>query len=78
MTKVKIYTTPSCTWCKRTKDFFKEHNVEYEEFNVASDGKARQEIVQKSGQLGVPVTIIGNKVIVGFDEPALKSALGIK
>ena len=78
MIKVKIYTTPSCTWCKRTKDFFKEHNVEYEEFNVASDAKARQEIVQKSGQLGVPVTVIGNNVIVGFDENAIKSALGIK
>jgi len=78
MIKVKIYTTPSCTWCKRTKDFLKEHNVEYEDINVASDARARQEMVQKSGQLGVPVTIISNKVIVGFDESALKSALGIK
>ena len=77
MTKVKIYSTPTCPFCKRAKEFFKKHNVEYEDVNVAENEKSRDEMVEKSGQMGVPVIEIGDKIIVGFDEQELKKALKV-
>ena len=77
MTKVKIYSTPTCPFCKRAKAFFKENNIEYEDVNVAENEKARDEMVKKSGQMGVPVIEIGDKIIVGFDEQELKKALKV-
>jgi glutaredoxin 3 len=59
------------------KDFFKEKNVEFQDFDVASDQSKRQEMVQKSGQLGVPVIVIGNNIIVGFNKPKIVELLGI-
>ena len=77
MTKVKIYSTPTCPFCKRAKAFFKEHNIEYEDVNVAENEKARDEMVEKSGQMGVPVIEIEKKIIVGFDEHELKKTLKV-
>ena len=77
MAKVKIYTTPTCVYCKMSKEFFKSNNVEYEEKNVATDVTARDEMIAKSGQMGVPVIEIDGKIIIGFDQPRLKEALGI-
>ena len=77
MTKVKIYTTPSCVYCKMAKDFFRENNVAYEEFDVASDAEKRQEMIEKSGQMGVPVIDIGGELITGFDKAKLKKLLSI-
>lgn len=76
--KVKIYSTPTCFYCKKAKEFLKENNVEYEEFNVAEDESAREEMIEKSGQMGVPVIVIGNRIIIGFDKEELKAALGLK
>lgn len=78
MTEVKVYSTPNCLWCKKAKEWLKEHNIPYIEYDVASDLKARNEMIEKSGQLGVPVIIIDSKVIVGFDEEGMKKALKIK
>lgn len=78
MSKVKIYTTPTCVYCKMTKEFFAKHNVKYEEYNVAEDEKARDEMVKKSEQLGVPVIDIDGKILIGFDKKGLSEALGIK
>ncbi|MDO8561122.1 MAG: Uxx-star family glutaredoxin-like (seleno)protein [bacterium] len=78
MAKVKIYTTPTCVYCKMAKAFFKEHNVEYSEVNVATDAKEREEMVKKSGQLGVPVIDVDGQVTVGFDQTRLSELLGIK
>ena len=75
---VKIYTTPTCVYCKMTKEFFAKNGVEYQEVNVAVDVKAREEMVQKSGQLGVPVIDIDGKIIIGFDKPKINEYLGIK
>jgi len=75
---VKIYTTPSCVYCKMAKDFFGANKVQYQEFNVADNDKAREEMVSKSHQLGVPVIEIGNEIFVGFNRPAIAKALGIK
>ena len=78
MKNVAIYTTPTCVYCKMAKAFFKEHNVPYVEHNVAEDEKAREEMIHKSGQLGVPVIAVGDDIIVGFNEDALKELLEIK
>ena len=75
--KAKIYTTSTCPWCMKTKEFFKAYNVKYAEVNVSENEKARNEMFEKSGQFGVPVTEINTTIIVGFDREALKKALGI-
>ena len=77
MHKITIYTTPTCVYCKMTKALFEKNNVKYTEFNVAQDAKAREEMVHKSGQLGVPVTEIDGQIVVGFEEVKLKELLGI-
>lgn len=78
MAQIKIYTTPSCVYCKMAKQFFAQNSAPYEEKNVATDAAARDEMVQKSGQMGVPVIDVDGKIIIGFDEPKLREALGIK
>lgn len=75
--KVLIYSTPSCHFCHIAKDFFAENGVSYEEYNVATDLTKRQEMVDKSGQMGVPVIDIAGDIIVGFDEEAISNKLGL-
>ncbi len=75
--KVKIYTTSICPWCVKTKEFLKENKVAYEEVNVGSDSKAAEEMIHKSGQMGVPVIDVNGQIIVGFNKTALKKALNI-
>jgi glutaredoxin 3 len=75
---VEIYSTPSCHFCHMAKDFFKANNVPFTDYDVASDPAKRAELVDKSGQLGVPVIIIGNDLIVGFNKPKIAELLGIK
>lgn len=75
--KLIIYSTPTCVYCKMAKDLFKKNNIAYQEHDVSSDMKAREEMVQKSNQLGVPVIDIDGKILVGFDEEELKGALGL-
>ena len=77
MDKVIIYSTPYCVYCKMAKEFFKKNNVAYDEKDVASDLSAQQEMIAKSGQMGVPVIRIGEKIIIGFDQPRIKEALGL-
>ncbi len=76
--KVIIYSTPYCVYCKMAKEFFKKNNIAYEERDVASDTTAQQEMIASSGQMGVPVIKIGEKIIIGFDQPAIKEALGMR
>lgn len=76
--RVIIYSTPYCVFCKMAKEFFKKHGVAYEEKDVAGDHTAQQEMIVKSGQMGVPVIRIGEKIIIGFDQPRLKEALNIQ
>ena len=72
---IKIYTTPTCPWCKKTKEFLKENNIEYEEIDVSGNQEAQKEMIDKSGQMGVPVIDIGGEIIVGYDIDKLKKAL---
>lgn len=74
-TKVIIYSTPTCMYCNMAKDFFADNNVQYEEHNVAEDEAKRTEMVDKSGQMGVPVIVVGEEAIVGFDENKLRELL---
>ena len=74
---VKIWSTPSCPYCHKVKEFLNEHKIKFKDVNVASDAKAAQEMIDKSGQQGVPVIDIDGEIIVGFDEPKLKKALKI-
>ncbi|MEM4240009.1 MAG: Uxx-star family glutaredoxin-like (seleno)protein [Candidatus Woesearchaeota archaeon] len=79
MHKVKVYSTPTCPYCHMAKDYLKEHKIKFEDINVAENPGAAKEMVEKSGQMGVPVIIIDEKeVIIGFDRGALKKALGLK
>jgi len=77
MIKVKIYTTPSCVYCKMAKDFFKKNNVQYEEHDVAADERAYEEMLQKSHQLGVPVIDVNGEIFIGFDRAGLAKSLKI-
>jgi glutaredoxin 3 len=77
MSKVEIYSTPSCTFCNLAKDFFTANNIAYTEYNVMSDLTKRQEMVEKTGQMGVPVILIDGNIIVGFDQEKIKSILNI-
>ncbi len=74
---VKVYSTPTCPWCKKVKVWLGEHNIEFSDINVAEDTKAGAEMVEKSGQRGVPVVEIGDNIIVGFDEEKLKELLHV-
>ena len=78
MPKVTIYTTPTCVYCKMTKAFFKENNVVYEEKDVSTDAVARDEMVARSNQMGVPVIDIDGQILVGFDKEGLSKLLNIK
>ncbi len=77
MKKVVIYSTPSCMYCNAAKEFFTQNNVQFENFNVAEDLTKRQEMIEKSGQMGVPVIFVDNEMVVGFDKGRLSELLGI-
>jgi glutaredoxin-like YruB-family protein len=75
---ITIYSTPTCPYCKMAKNFLKEENIAFNDVDVSTDEKLAQEMIDKSGQLGVPVIDIDGKIIVGFDKTAMKEALGLK
>lgn len=77
MKNVTIYSTPTCHYCNLAKDYFKANNIAYTEHNVATDMDKRTEMVEKSGQMGVPVIVIGEDIIVGFNQDLLKEKLGL-
>jgi glutaredoxin-like YruB-family protein len=74
---VTIYSTPVCHFCHAAKDFFAENNIAFTEHDVASDLEKRQEMIDMTGQMGVPVIRVADDVIIGFDEAKLKELLEI-
>jgi len=74
---VTVYSTPTCPYCNRTKDFLKAHNVAFTNIDVSNDENAAKAMVEKSGQMGVPVIDIDGEIIVGFDKNRITKALGI-
>ncbi len=75
MKNITIYSTPTCHFCKLAKEYMTANNIAYTEHNVATDLAKRQEMVDKSGQLGVPVIDIGGTILVGFEESEFAEAL---
>ncbi len=75
--KVIVYSTPTCPYCVMTKDFLKSNGIAYDEIDVSTNEKAAEEMIEKSGQMGVPVIDVDGQIIVGFNKPALKKALGL-
>lgn len=78
MKKVVMYSTPTCHYCNLAKEFFDDYNISYEVFNVSTDLEKRKEMMEKSGQMGVPVILIDDEVVKGFDEEKLRELLEIK
>ena len=75
MNTVKVYSTEHCPWCHRAKEYLKEKGIAFEDIRVDEDQKAAEEMVEKSGQMGVPVLDINGEIIVGFNKPAIDAAL---
>ena len=78
MKTISIYSTPTCTYCSMAKDFFKKNNIKYTEYNVATDSTKRAEMIEKSGQMGVPVIDIDGQIVVGFDKGTIAGLVGVK
>lgn len=74
---VKVYSTPTCGYCRMAKEFLKQNNIEFTTIDVSEDEAAAQEMVNRTGQMGVPQIDIDGEIIIGFDKPALKKALDI-
>ncbi|MDO8489427.1 MAG: glutaredoxin domain-containing protein [Candidatus Omnitrophota bacterium] len=74
---VVVYSTPICPWCIRVKQFLKENNILFLEWDVSIDKLAADEMVKKSGQMGVPVLDIDGQIVVGFDKDKIKQLLGL-
>ena len=72
---VKVFSTPTCPFCVTLKEFLKDNNIEFEDLDVAENDKARDEMIEKSGQMGVPVIEIGGEIVVGFDQGKIKKLL---
>ena len=77
MAQVTIYSTPTCMYCKAAKEFFAENNVAYEEHDVSIDAEKRQEMIDRSGQMGVPVIYIDEEMIIGFNKDKISELLGM-
>jgi glutaredoxin-like YruB-family protein len=75
---IKVYSTPSCPWCMRTKDLLRKNNIKFEDIDVSRDARAANEMVRKSGQMGVPVIEVDGKIIIGFNEQKLKQIVKSK
>jgi glutaredoxin 3 len=75
MKKIKVYSTPTCPWCKKVKEYLFKNKINFEDFDVTEDEEARKDMIEKSGQMGVPVIDIRDKIIVGFDQGAIEKAI---
>lgn len=73
---IKIYSTPTCPYCKLAKQYFSSKGLSYEDFDVSQNKQALSEMVKLSGQMGVPTIIIDGKIIVGFDKNRIEELLG--
>lgn len=75
MSKIKIYTTPTCPYCWALKNFLKERDIQFEEIDVSKDEKAAMEMIEKTGQSGVPVLEINDEIVIGFDRERIEELL---
>ena len=78
MAKAILFSTTTCSWCRRAKKYFNENKIPFREINVERDAQAARDIARKTGQTGVPVIKIGSKWIIGFDKEKIDASLGLK
>ena len=78
MSKIRVFTTKTCPYCVTLKEFLKKHNIEFEKIDVGEDEKGREEMIEKSGQMYVPVIEIDGQIVVGFDKGRISELLNIK
>jgi len=78
MPKIKIFSTTGCPYCYTLKEFLKKHDIEFEDIDVSTNEKALEEMIEKSGQMAVPVVDIDGQIIVGFDKEKISKLLNIK
>lgn len=78
MCPVKLYSSPDCLFCEKVKRFLRNHKIEFSEVDVSVERDAAIELVEKSGQFGVPVLDVDGKIPIGYDKEALRRALGIE
>ena len=76
--KVIVFTTPTCSWCRTVKNHLKKHNIRFREIDISRDPAAARDMVRRTGQQGVPVTLVNNKPVVGFNQSELNRLLGIR
>ena len=74
---IKVYSTPTCPWCKKAKQFFELNSIKFQELNIADDKSARDEMINKTHQMAVPTIFIDGEYVIGFNEKSLKEKLGI-
>jgi glutaredoxin-like YruB-family protein len=74
---VIVFTTPACSWCKRVKQYLKDHNISFKDIDVSQNKQAAKDIMRRTGQTGVPVVLIDNRPIVGFNKPMINRLLSI-
>ena len=75
--EVKVYSTPTCPWCKKVKDFLQNNGIAYTDLNVADDKTAREEMVAVTHQMAVPTIVINGEYVIGYNEKELKEKLGL-
>ncbi len=75
--KIQVYSTPSCPYCHMAKEYFKSKGLDFEDYDVLKDVQKRQEMIQESGQMGVPVIKINGKIVIGFNKGKMNELLGI-
>jgi len=75
---IKVYSTPSCPYCVTLKNFLKEHNIQFEDIDVSQNEIAQKEMIEKSGQMGVPVADIDGEIVIGFDQDKIKKLLKLE
>ncbi len=76
--KVIVFSTPMCSWCRKAKDYLRQHNVRFTDVDVSKDQSAARDLVRRTGQQGVPVVMINNKPIIGFDKNKINRMLDIR
>ena len=75
--KVTVYSTPTCPFCIRAKQFLKDSHIDFENIDVSTDQAKAQDMINRSGQMGVPVIDVDGTIVVGFDKDKIKEAIGI-
>lgn len=78
MATVKVYSTPTCPWCKKVKEFLSANKIEFQDLNVADDEKARQDMLKRTHQMAVPVIDVDGEIIIGYDLPRLKAKFSVQ